>query len=72
MYNRGIHLEKKKKQYQPIHFLVTFLKKERILQRADSVSARYINPHNLHKAVTTLTLNSYISAQWGKTFFSQI
>lgn len=40
MYNRGIHLEKKKKQYQPIHFLVTFLKKERILQRADSVSAR--------------------------------
>lgn len=48
MYNRGIHLEKKKKQYQPIHFLVTFLKKERILQRADSVSARYINPHNLH------------------------
>lgn len=38
----------KKKQYQPIHFLVTFFKKERILQRADSVSARYMNPHNLH------------------------
>lgn len=28
MYNRGIHLEKKKKQYQPIHFLVTFKKKK--------------------------------------------